>query len=528
MPDPAPAAGSSAGPGDLRRLEAEVERLRAALVRSELHHQQLLESSRSAIYHLDQEGCFRALNRAALEVLARPASELIGRPFLEVVAPEDRERALQGFGQAAAGEAIEMEVRVLRPSGERRLLRVSRAAVPVEHGADAMIGFAHDVTEERAREMEFRRAERMASVAPLLSGVCHELNNPLTSIKSFAELLLLDEHSEEDREALEIVQREAHRAARIVSDLRVVARQARDAGTGRGPVDLNQLLRAAAERRRCALAAAGVALRCELTPELPAAWASSSQMEQVLQHLLDNAELSLAGQSGQRELILRSHPGEVGVALLVEDTGSGIEPQHLERIFDPFWTTRRPGEGAGLGLALVHAIVADHGGRVRVDSEVGRGTTFTVDLPAAEAVPVALGESDAEAASGRSLRVLVIDDEAPIRYSLLRYLERRGHRVEEAADGTTALRRLEQAPEFDVIVTDLRMPGLGGEQLLEHLRQRGDGLEQRLILITGGDHDSPEVLRSFVGADVPVVQKPFELAEIAQVIEAHADIMSAP
>jgi CheY-like chemotaxis protein/two-component sensor histidine kinase len=374
--------------------------------------------------------------------------------------------------------------------------------------------------------MQMRRGERMASIAPLLSGICHELNNPLTSIQSFAELLLLDERPAADREALEIMQREAHRAAAIVSDLRVVARRSQEVGSSRGLVDLNEVVETAVREHRDALGAVGAHVDCDLTPDLPAAWAVRAQIAQVVGHLLSNAEQAVRDASAERRITLRTFRSEHGVALAVTDTGPGIGPEHHDRIFDPFWTTRQAGEGAGLGLSLVHSIVADHEGRIRLDSAPGLGATFTIDLPFAERAPVAEEECDSDSAASRGLRGVGVDDEAANPVSHISYQQRRGPRLAEASEGGAALRLLDEAserPAFDVIIADLRMPGLGGDALLERLRERNEGLEQRVVFITG-DADGPDAAALLQDPSIPVIWKPFELAEVTQVAEAQAGL----
>lgn len=505
--------------------------LLAALERSEERYRGLLASAPDGIFRVDRNGRLLELNPASEAILGRSADEVLGAHFHTLLAEEDRDLAVASFRDVLDGSVArdEIELRVARPSGERRLVRVSRSVVVEGGEVVAVRGVARDVTEERARELQLRRAERMASITPMLSGVCHELNNPLTSIKSFAELMLLDARGEEDREALEIVQREAHRAAKIVSDLRTVARQSQEAGTGRGQIQLNDLIREVLSRRAPALARAGIELREDLAPDLPAIWASAPEIEQVLYQLVTNAEHALEEEAGPRLLTVRSFPGDLGVAAAVEDNGPGIAAQDVGRIFDPFWTTRAPGEGTGLGLSLAHTIVSEHGGRIRVDSEAGRGAAFTLELPSAPDTPPALGDCQTESPASQGLRILVVDDEAPIRFSLARYMERRGHLVREASEGRAALSLLQEstnAPAFDIIVADLRMPGLDGPQLLEQLRHRGDGLDQRLIFITG-DAESPEAERLLRDAGLPVVWKPFELAEVAQIIESQAGMVAS-
>ncbi len=379
-----------------------------------------------------------------------------------------------------------------------------------------------DVGELRRADAQLRRAERLASLGTLLSGVAHELNNPLAAVRSFAQLLLLDERPPDDREALEIIEREAVRAAKIVADLRRVARQTQAEGDARAPVQLNEVVRHVLQLRGYTLATHNVEVRQDLAPGLPPVHADRGEMEQVVLHLVLNAEHSLADRPGERRLLLRTRPGRLGVALEVVDTGPGIPPEHLERIFDPFWTTREPGKGAGLGLSMVYGIVAGHGGEIRVESEPGRGAAFTVELPALPAPADAGAGDEAGLPAGPGLRVLVVDDEAPIRHSLARYLARRGHAVDQAADGREALRRLDAAAEpYDVVLADLRMPGLSGDRLLAEMRVRHPGSEHRLVFITG-DALGEEMAGAIASSGVPVVFKPFELEQVARAVERRA------
>ncbi|MBW3628316.1 MAG: response regulator [Gemmatimonadetes bacterium] len=506
-------------------LTSENERLAAALAYSDTRHRRLVATCPLPIYSLDREGRVTDANQAAADLTGRTVNELLGTSFRELVAPEDLECVNAAFESSMTGDApADIECRLVRPTGERRFVQLTRAPIESNGEIVGVQGIGRDLTEERAREAQFRRVERMASVAPLLSGVCHELNNPLTSIKSFAEFLLLDERSPEDQEALEIVAREAERAAKIVSDLRVVARQSQEAASTSVMVDLNEIVAQAVAARRSTLEASSIEVQLDLAPDLIHAWAVRPQIEQVLAHLLTNATQAMRHQTEPRCITLSTYPGDLGVVLQVADTGPGIRGEDQNRIFDPFWTTKEPGEGTGLGLSLVNSIVTDHGGRIRVDSDIGAGATFIVELPAAEEAPTVAGPSEAQVAARRSLRVLVVDDEAAIRASLTRYLERRGHAVEQADEGGAALGLLDASTgqaSFDVIVADLRMPGLDGQRFVAKLRQRSDGLEHRVIFITG-DAESPDVEQFLRDSGAPVVWKPFELAEVAQIVEAHA------
>ena len=377
--------------------------------------------------------------------------------------------------------------------------------------------------ERSTRDLYLRRVERLASLGTLLSGVAHELNNPLASIKGFAQLLLLDERPEEDREALETIVRQATRAAKIVADLHVVARQNPRTGEPPGGVELNEVVRQVVELRRRIMESRGIEVREELSPGLPPVHGPRGELEQVVLNLLVNAEQSLAEHPGPRQVVIRTRPAGAGAVLQVVDSGAGIPAEHLERVFDPFWTTRDPGKGTGLGLSLVHGIVTAHGGEIRVESAPGEGAAFIVQLPRAPEIAPSAEPGVGEGVP-RPLRVLVVDDEAPIRTSLVRYLERRGHRVDAAEDGREALRRVGESRDFpyDVVLADLRMPEVGGDRLLEALRGRPGAPDRRVVFVTG-DAASEEAAEILAASGAPVILKPFDLAEVAVVVERHAE-----
>ena len=470
---------------------------------------------------VDESGRVVFVNRAYTEILgigsAAAAQEYLDGLVLDAEAREQNEEILR-----ATREQGEWSGLVWRPrmdDARRVPLDLFVSAVEVPQGG-CIFTIVQDATDRLDRERHLRRAERLAGLGTLVGGVAHELNNPLTAIKGFSSLMLMDARTADDREALEVMKREADRAAQIVANLRRLARGTQEEDVPRERVDLNEVVRHVLQVRGYSLGTHNIGVVSELDPELPPILGDRGQMEQVLLNLVVNAEQALAGRPEPR-LVLRTLRCERGVSVHVTDNGPGIPARELERIFDPFFTTKAPGEGMGLGLALVHGMVADHGGRVHVDSEAGEGTTFRIDFPRAADEPHReQAPAPADVEPSEPLRVLVVDDEDSIRRTLARFLGRRGHSVSVAAEGGEALRLVDEAEDgFDVILSDVRMPGLSGDLLHARLRERGDGMDRRLIFMSG-DALGDQTADALAGAEVPVILKPFDMDALARTVEA--------
>jgi PAS domain S-box-containing protein len=508
----------------------ERNRARAELADQRYQLREIIDVVPHAVFVKDADGRFLLVNREFASLYGRTPAEIEG--MLESDLLEDAD-------QAARFRAADLEVMrtcqpmhiagqpFTTPAGE--VLLTDTVKVPFRRaGSDqpAVLGLTRDITVERAREQQLRRAERLASVGTLLGGVAHELNNPLAAIKAFASLMLMDPRDDEDREALETVQREADRAAKIVADLRLLARESQEAAPARRqPVDLAEVVRHVLKLRGYALETRNILVELHLPQPLPPVLGDRGELEQVVLNLVVNAEQALAsaGPGLEPRLTLGARPYGDRMVLTVADNGPGIQPEHLDHIFDPFWTTKAPGEGTGLGLSLVHTLVTEHGGVIGVESRPGHGATFTAELPIAPAPVPARSLAAAPGTAGRALRILVVDDEEPVRRTLVRYLSRRGHRVDQAAEGAQALEMVDRpdGKSYDVILSDLRMPGMGGAELLERLRARGDGVDQRVVFITG-DAASADSAQLLARLGVPVLNKPFELDRVAAVVERSA------
>ncbi|MFL5520165.1 MAG: PAS domain S-box protein [Gemmatimonadales bacterium] len=490
------------------------ERARAAaLARSEARYTRLVESASDAIFTVDQDGRFTAVNHSLERATGVERSALIGAPLARVVDARDVAVAEQLLRQTFDGERCKGSVRYRAADGSVRQGAVITAPVFEDGVISGALGIMRDVTEDQRLAEQLLQQEKLAAVGQLVSGVAHELNNPLAGVMAFSELLLTSGavHEPDARHALETIHHEAMRAAKIVSHLLTFARQR---SAERTDADLNAIVTDTLALRRYALRAAQVELDVMLDPALPRTWADPFQLQQVVLNLVCNAEHALADWHGTRRItVWTRHEGErlvIGVA----DTGPGVPPEQRDRIFNPFYTTKPVGQGTGLGLSISDGIVREHGGQVRVESQPGEGATFFVELPLLSAAP----RNRSVAEPGRSpararRRVLVVDDEAAMRSAISTFLATLGHTVTTASDGTEA-RALLAANEYDVVLLDLRMPDLGGDTLYEELRDRDPRHARRVVFVTG-DVQSDQARRFLAHTGRPVVGKPFQLDELA-------------
>src|SRR6266496_830286 len=424
--------------------------------------------------------------------------------------------ARENLGAAFDGELRRFEVPFRRPAGGEGTANVLLAPVREGGRIPKVLALVRDITEQRRAQTQLQQTEKLAAMGQLVSGVAHEINNPAAIISGFAQTLLLDELKPEHREMLQMMYDEATRIGRITSSLLAFARAG---GKQRNLVDLNDITRRTFALRSYHLSTLNITVALDLDPDEPKIWADASELQQLLLNLLINAEQALVTVDTPRTITVRTRAHERDTRLEIADSGPGIPAELRTRIFDPFFTTKPEGVGTGLGLSICYGIARDHGGRIWAESEPGGGARFCVLLPRDQREearePAAAPEPGPPPATGR-LAVLVVDDEVALREALLRFLQRRDIHAEGVADGWEAIRLLEQRA-FDVIISDVRMPGMSGREFLERLRRDRPDLVARMVFSTG-DAFTPETATLLKESGVPTVAKPFDFAVLERVV----------
>jgi two-component system cell cycle sensor histidine kinase/response regulator CckA len=496
-----------------------------ALRLSEQRFQRFFEDAPIGIALLDAKGRLAECNRSFVAMVGRPLRELLERPIAGLLPAEQRDRVLRRLAEVAEGQEPSEPIEV-GLSGARELMVQLYAR---RLGDAGLILHFIDTTEQKNLEIQFAQSQKMQAIGQLAGGVAHDFNNLLTAMIGFCDLLLL-RHKPGDQSFADIMQikQNANRAANLVRQLLAFSRQQtlqpRVLDVTDVLAELSHLLRR--------LIGENIILTMVHGRDLGLIRVDQGQLEQVIINLAVNARDAMPG--GGRLIIATSNltvPATVrrghevvpaGEYVLIEviDTGTGIPPGNLSRIFEPFFSTKPPGSGTGLGLSTVYGIVRQTGGFIFVDSTPGEGARFVIQLPRfvgapeqAAAEPAQDGRDKQGADLTGSATILLVEDEDAVRVFSARALRNKGYQVLEATSGESALEVLERDGErVSLIVTDVVMPEMDGPTLVRTVRATRP--EMKVILISGYTEDRFRD-QVDVGGPVHFLPKPFSLKQLA-------------
>ncbi len=507
--------------GDLLSVSLENAELVETLRQAEWRFRTLFRAAPDAVFTVLQSGRIREANDAVRDLTGLDPLQVVGRPVVDLVADADREKLLNALGATFEGVASRLEVSfqndtVSRATPTRRIVAVAMSKLP-EADPPSVLIVGRDVTAEREMRVRLMESDRLAAVGELVAGVAHEVNNPLSSISAFAQLLLRDGGlNAGQRDSIEVIKSETLRASQVVKDLLAFARRSEPQ---REPLDLNAVIQRTLRLRGYQLTSNKIHVETDLANELPPVVGDARQLQQVCLNLVTNAIQAMATTGAPGTLSITTKREGPHVVLEMHDTGPGIPDGAKAHIFEPFFTTKGEGEGTGLGLSVSYGIVTSHGGTIEVPSTSSAGTTFRVTLPSAGESPlvddaVEAGFSPRSALAG--IRLLFIDDEPALRSGVQAFGVLRGFTVLTAANGAEGL-EVARTESVDAVVVDLHMPGMDGTAFHEKLRRERPGLAARTVFITG-DVISTSARTSAIRQ--PVLTKPFALERLEETLVA--------
>jgi PAS domain S-box-containing protein len=508
-----------------RRLDLEREQIAAQ--RAYRHDRALTETATDGMITVAADGTIQSANPAARAMFGYSLADLIGRQSDDLLAPSLRESAIR-----AREEYLETGVRTMSwTTFETIGCRADGTEFPIEGSygeyTDDQLYFTwivRDVSDRKALEDQLLQAQKMEAVGQLAGGVAHDFNNMLTAIGGFAELIADDPDDAAGRSyAVEAIRAATERAAGLTRQLLAFSRRQ---SLEPRVVSLDDTIRRIEPLLR-RLLGEQVELVVKPVDELWPVLADPSQLETVVVNLAINGRDAMPdggtltietanvdvdeSYAGQRVSVA---PGPYAI-LSVTDTGTGIDKATLGRIFEPFFTTKELGRGTGLGLSSAKTVIEGSGGTIWVDSEPGRGTTFKLYLPRTEGVVVHAGMPPAAVPEPASGTILVAEDEPVVRDLILATLHRSGYKAIAAADGRRAMELIAREGEaFDVLVSDVIMPHVGGLELVEQVRAVRPDLP--IILISGYSVKLPPA--GSIGEGVTMLQKPFTAQRLTEAI----------
>jgi PAS domain S-box-containing protein len=506
-----------------------------------LHQQQefarrLVDSFPDLILVLDTEARYTFVSARCTDVLGYDLEETRNMEYGGRTHPEDLPSALLLYRDIVAGKQTfaSLEIRVRHKQGEWRRIRFNFSPLCDEKGIiEGVVLSGRDVTDLKRLEEQLIQAEKLAAMGQMLAGVAHELNNPLTAILGVTELLREREGADEPtKRQLELTHRQARRAARIVQNLLEFSRPA---SPQKKPLDVNSLIERTLQLHEHSLRRSSIEVDFRAEPGLPGIIGDANQLIQVFLNLITNAEQAIreVRDSGRIQVCLNRNADRIIVT--VQDDGVGIRPEALPRIFDPFYTTKRPGGGTGLGLSICMSIIREHGGNIEAEALPAGGSAFTVYLPvASEEQSEALASASEVRAAPREpvlsitallkdRAVLVLDDEESLRLLLEEGLTAQGLGVDCAATVEEAV-GLASRSAYDVLLCDLHLSTGGfavdGKDAARRILEAAGAHKPVIIYMTG---DLIDRAAGAGGAETVCLQKPFRISDVLAMLR---DVLS--
>jgi PAS domain S-box-containing protein len=494
------------------------------LEESELRFRSIFENAAVGIVEVGTDNRIERSNRQMAQMLGYDDDALTGLNLDSLVHGEDIDVDKHLLASLISDEIPTYVVpkRFIRADGNIMYGSVTVSVARELDQSGNIILVVQDITHSKEQENKIAsqhealmHRERVAALGSMLAGVAHELNNPLAVVMAQTELLAETANDEKTRERAEKILKPVERCSRIIRTFLALARH-RD--TRKSNIDIEDLISDVRELLEYQFRANEIDVTVIIESNFPKIWGDGAQISQVLLNLLINSQQALLEIDQDRSIIIEAvKVKENKVRIIVSDNGPGIPGSIRNRVFEPFFTTKPEGQGTGLGLSFCQNVAEGHSGIIEIDSEVATGTRITFELPIGEATPNAsIKEIPVVKNSDDSLRILVVDDENSLLDSIVEQLTRLGHSANGCSTADLAF-DLVMNEVFDIVVTDIRMPGIDGPTFYETVSIKRPLLRDRFIFITG-DSLNQRASRFIDSKIVPCIKKPFKIAELNRTI----------
>lgn len=503
-------------------------RLQKLVARNEAKFRDFFQYAPDAQVLVDSQGIIQLANRSFIELFELGDEPVAGRPASELLPYAIVERNLNpssGLFDDKHRHGGSRAIQVRTQAGNRVYIEINQNIIQTDEGAVASLSI-RDVTDRIRLEEELRQAKKMETVGLLAGGIAHDFNNLLTVILGSSELALRGENiDKETRKDLEAIHKASSRAGELTQQLLAFSRQQ---VLKPERIDLNTAL-IGSEELITRLIGENIAVRLELDRQLPAVNLDTTQLQQVILNLAANAKdaMSQGGTVIVQTREVEELPDELDIGFIPDssfvelsfcDNGQGIDPEKIDTIFEPFYTTKGTGKGTGLGLSTVYGIVTQSNGFISVESEPGKGTTFRLFFPSAGDAPVEDKTPKQQQEDESGGRILIVEDEEELAAILVEMLELIGYSVQSASSGEEALEIFGEWPdEFDLVITDVIMPGINGSDLAKKVKELNPAT--RILFTSGytadaiGDHGVLESDQNFLS-------KPYRFDELKKTVSA--------
>lgn len=479
-------------------------------------NESILENLNHALVALDDSSKIIRCNRRFMETFHLPPNMGVGSRIADIFSDDRLESIIkQRSVSDDAMQETEFSCRMPNEDQDRHfLLAVSKFTLPPS-GEGTMIIF-DEVTEWRRRQFQVMEASRLVSIGEMAAGIAHEINNPLAAVMGFAQLALRRDIDDSLRRDLDKILAESKRASKIINNLQSFARRYKPR---KEPINVIEIITKVLDFRAYELQVSNIEVVTHFDPRTPIIMGDEHQLDQAFLNIVVNAEQMMAEANGNGTLEI--YVAKVGnkVHISFSDNGPGIEKSVIPKIYDPFFTTKEVGKGTGLGLSICYGIIHEHEGAIRVESAPNKGANFIIELPA-NATSTPDNDSEPEffdfSKPMNRMNVLVVDDEPVVADFLARVLSEFGHDV-ETAESADDIIESKDLGKYNLIILDVRMPGIGGEILFDQIKQLPDNVSSRVLFITG-DTTNPTT-RAFIDkAGSPVLTKPFTIEDLMSAV----------